>query len=229
VFVPIHDDNPLKSISLQWVTFAIILANVAVFAFIASGQVTERAALSFAVVPMELLDEGVRGAGTYMHKYNYIDVRERWTLLSYMFMHGDLMHLASNMIFLWVFGDNVEDALGHVRFVVFYLLCGIGAALFHAAAMPHSEIPLIGASGAVAGCIGAYLLLHPRVRVWVLAFRVIPLRVTAAFALGLWIAMQFVMPFLTNAPIAWWAHVGGVVTGMVLVLVLRRRGVPLLG
>ena len=92
-----------------------------------------------------------------------------------MFLHGDILHLLSNMLFLWVFGDNVEDAMGHIKFLVFYLACGIAGGLAHALMLPASKLPLIGASGAVAGVIAAYLILHPRVMVWVLAFRFIPL------------------------------------------------------
>ena len=111
-------------------------------------------------------------------------VPERLTLLSYMFFHGDILHLAGNMLFLWVFGDNVEDAMGHIKFLIFYLACGVIAGLVHAWVVPTSDAPLIGASGAVAGVIAAYLMLHPRVRVWVLALKAIPLRISAAFALG---------------------------------------------
>ena len=153
---------------------------------------------------------------------------ERLTLVSYMFLHGDVFHLLGNMLFLWVFGDNVEDAMGHVRFVVFYLACGIFAGLTHAWMMPDSDMPLIGASGAVAGVIAAYIMLHPRVRVWVLAFRFIPLRISAALALGAWILTQLVMVALPQiGPVAWWAHIGGLVAGAALILVMRRPGVPL--
>jgi membrane associated rhomboid family serine protease len=138
------------------------------------------------------------------------------------------MHLIGNMLFLWVFGDNVEDALGHGRFLVFYLICGVAAALSHAAMLPESSDALIGASGAVSGVIAAYLMLHPRVGVWVLAFKFLPLKITAALALGIWIALQVVMVMLPQVgPTAWWAHIGGLITGAILILVMRRRGVPL--
>jgi membrane associated rhomboid family serine protease len=127
-----------------------------------------------------------------------------------------------------VFGDNVEDAMGHVKYLLFYLACGIFAGLLHAWIEPSSDIPLIGASGAVAGVIAAYLMLHPRVRVWVLALKAIPLRISAAFALGLWILIQVVMVLVPQmGPVAWWAHIGGLIAGAVLVLFLRRPGVPL--
>jgi membrane associated rhomboid family serine protease len=148
-----------------------------------------------------------------------------------MFLHADILHLVGNMLFLWVFGDNIEDALGHVRFLVFYLVCGVIAGLTFVFMMPdaaHANIPLIGASGAVAGCVGAYLVLHPKVRVWVLIFRVIPFKISAAWALGAWVIMQFVMALMPqNDSVAWWAHVGGLIVGALLIVVMRRPGVPL--
>ena len=227
-FIPVHDDNALRSIRFQWVTLALIVLNVAVFAATIAG-LPENVMLSFAIVPRELLDEGVRGAATYPHRYNAVDVREIWTLLTYMFMHGNIMHLIGNMLFLWVFGDNVEDAMGHGRFLVFYVLCGIFAALFHTWMLPSSEVPLIGASGAVAGIIAAYLLLTPRVDVWVLVFHFLPLQLPAWIVLGSWAILQFAMPLLgVGGLVSWWAHVGGILAGAVLVLVLRRPGVRLL-
>ena len=153
---------------------------------------------------------------------------EGYTLLTYMFLHGDILHLASNMLFLWVFGDNVEDAMGHIKYLVFYLLCGVAGGLAHACMLPASKLPLIGASGAVAGVIAAYLILHPRVLVWVLAFRFIPLRISAAWVLGVWVATQLCMVLLNQADqVAWWAHIGGMVAGAILILFMRRPGVPL--
>ena len=137
-------------------------------------------------------------------------------------------HIVGNMLFLWVFGDNVEDAMGPRAFSIFYLACGVFAGLFHAWFVPEATVPLIGASGAVAGVIAAYLMLHPRVRVWVLAFKVIPLRITAGLVLGVWILTQVVMVVMPQAgPVAWWAHIGGLIAGAVLVIVMRRPGVPL--
>ena len=226
MFVPLRDENPLKSIRWQYVTAALIAINVAVFGLqVASTQ--GQWASSFAVVPAELLRVGVFG-GPAFGPNDAIAVPERYTLISYMFLHGDPIHLLGNMLFLWVFGDNVEDALGHVRYLAFYLACGVFAALAHSWVQPSSELPLVGASGAVAGVIAGYLLLHPRVMVWVLAFRVIPLRITAAFALGAWVLTQVVMVLLPQVgPVAWWAHIGGLIAGAVLVVFLRRPGVPL--
>ena len=132
------------------------------------------------------------------------------------------------MLFLWVFGDNVEDATGHAKFLFFYLACGVFAGLFHTWMLPDSDLPLIGASGAVAGVIAAYLMLHPRVGVGVLAFKFIPLRISAGLLLGIWIALQVAMVAVSDAgPTAWWAHIGGLLAGAALILVLRRPGVPL--
>ena len=226
MFVPLHDENTLKSIRFQFVTIALIAINILVFIFEMSG-IEDAVIASFAVVPNELLPHASffpsEGGGT-----DGVAIPERLTLLTYMFFHGDLLHLGGNMLFLWVFGDNVEDAMGHLKYLFFYLACGVIGGYAHAFMMPGSENPLIGASGAVAGVIAAYLMLHPRVRVWVLAFKAIPLRISAAVVLGIWILIQIVMVILPQVgPVAWWAHIGGLVAGAVLVVFLRRPGVPL--
>lgn len=229
MFVPLHDDNQLKSIRFQYVTVGLILINVLVYLMEAT-RLDSGAIASFAVVPRELLPAAMIDPliSAELVSGDTIRVPEFLTPITYMFFHGDVLHLAGNMLFLWVFGDNVEDAMGHVKFLLFYLACGVFAALVHSLIGPSSDSPLIGASGAVAGVIAAYIMLHPRVRVWVLAFKAIPLRISAAFALGAWIVMQIVMAILPQAgPVAWWAHIGGLIAGAVLVLVLRRPGVPL--
>ena len=226
VFIPLSDDNPLRSIRFQWVTVGLIAANVAAFAWqnAAAGQAT---AASFALIPSELFQVSIFG-GPARGPYDALPVPEGYTLLTYMFLHGDILHLLSNMLFLWVFGDNVEDAMGHVKYLIFYLVCGVVGGLAHAAVLPASKLPLIGASGAVAGVIAAYLILHPRVMVWVLAFRFIPLRISAAWVLGVWVVTQLFMVILNQADqVAWWAHIGGMVAGAILIVFLRRPGVPL--
>ena len=226
VFIPLSDDNPLRSIRFQWVTVGIIAANLAAFAWqnVGSGQ---SVAASFALIPSELFQVSILG-GPARGPYDTLAVPEGYTLLTYMFLHGDILHLLSNMLFLWVFGDNVEDAMGHIKFIVFYLICGIAGGLAHSLVLPTSKLPLIGASGAVAGVIAAYLILHPRVMVWVLAFRFIPLRISAAWVLGIWVATQLFMVII-NQPdqVAWWAHIGGMVAGAILIVFMRRPGVPL--
>ncbi len=224
MFIPLRDDNTLKSIPFQYVTVSLIALNVLVFVFEVSG-LDQSAVATFGFTPKLLLGGGpVTGPlptdGT--------SIAEGATLLTYMFFHADIFHLLGNMIFLWVFGDNVEDAMGHVKFLFFYLACGVFAALFHAWMLPDSGLPLIGASGAVAGVIAAYLMLHPHVGVWVLAFKVIPLHISAGLVLGLWIIMQVVMIAVAEVgPTAWWAHIGGLIAGAVLIVFLRRPGVPL--
>jgi membrane associated rhomboid family serine protease len=226
VFIPLSDDNPLRSIKFQWVTVGLIAANAAVFVWQSVG-LGQTAAASFAVVPSELLQVGIIG-GPARGPYDTIAVPEGYTLLTYMFLHGDILHLLSNMLFLWVFGDNVEDAMGHIKYLAFYLICGVAGGLAHCFMLPASKLPLIGASGAVAGVIAAYLILHPRVLVWVLAFRFIPLRISAAWVLGVWVATQLLMVLVNQSDqVAWWAHVGGMATGAILILFMRRPGVPL--
>jgi membrane associated rhomboid family serine protease len=231
VFVPLHDDNPLRSIRWPFVTAGLIIINVLIYLLELSPQ-GQIAAASFAVVPSELFQVGVFGGPAYGPR-DLIAVPESYTLLTYMFLHGDPLHLAGNMLFLWVFGDNIEDALGHLKYLVFYLACGVLGGLMHATVIQGwsptmAQVPLIGASGAVAGIIAAYLMLHPNVRVWILAFRVIPLRFTALYALGAWILSQFAMLLIPDVgPVAWWAHIGGVIAGAVLVVFMRRPGVLL--
>jgi membrane associated rhomboid family serine protease len=229
VFVPVYDDNPLRNIKFQFVTISLIAINFAVFALQVTGMQTQAVA-SFGIVPAKLLGAKL-SAGAVALPMDLTELPAWATLISYMFFHGDIWHVSTNMLFLWVFGDNVEDAMGHLKYLVFYLACGVIAGLAHAAMQPSSSVPLIGASGAVAGVIAAYVMLYPRVMVWVLAFRIIPLHITAGFALGAWIITQIVMVMLPQSgpemAIAWWAHIGGLAAGAALVLVLRRRGVPL--
>jgi membrane associated rhomboid family serine protease len=226
LFVPLSDDNPLRFVRYQWVTIGIIAVNVGVFVlqFFGLGLATGN---SLALVPAELIQVRIVH-GSAHGLFDTIAIPEGLTLISYMFLHTDFLHLTSNMLFLWVFGDNVEDAMGHAKYVAFYLLCGIAAGLLHALVLPTSRLPLMGASGAVAGTIAAYLILHPRVLVWVLAFRVIPLRVTAVWILGFWVATQLFMALVNRGDqIAWWAHIGGLAAGGLLIPLMRRPDVVL--
>ncbi|ESR24174.1 rhomboid family intramembrane serine protease [Lutibaculum baratangense] len=223
MFIPISDDNPLRHLPFQYVTVSLIAVMTAIHAFVALGAPgsVEVAAVSFGVIPAVFNDYQMLPA-------EYVVVPENLTLLTYQFFHGDWLHLLGNMLFLWVFGDNVEDAMGHLRFLAFYLLCGIGAGLAHAVLFPDSVAPLIGASGAAAGVIAAYLMLHPRVKVWILVLWRVPLRLSAMYVLGFWVAWQLVMAAgAVDEGVAWWAHVGGMLTGAALVPFFRRRGVPL--
>ncbi len=159
------------------------------------------------------------------------DLVPAWaTLFSSMFLHGGFMHLAGNMLYLWIFGNNIEDAMGHGRFLVFYLLCGLAAAMAQAVPDMDSTIPMIGASGAISGVLGAYLLLFPHAKVQVIIpigffmMRTMP----AGWLLGLWIAFQVISGIssdISGGGVAWWAHVGGFLAGMALVHLFRRKDV----
>ncbi|WP_157018792.1 rhomboid family intramembrane serine protease [Mesorhizobium xinjiangense] len=223
MFIPLHDANTLKHIKLQYVTIGLIAANVLVYALTAFGSEATVMATVYGLgyVPAVVNDVAELPP-------NLVFLPEDFTYITYSFLHADLFHLGGNMLFLWVFGDNVEDAMGHVRYLIFYLLCAAAGAWFHGLLAPSSEIPLIGASGAVAGIVAAYLMLHPRVKVWVLAFGRIPLRIPAFIPLALWIAFQLVMLAVGGEDeVSWSTHVGGILAGAVLVLFFRRRGVPL--
>lgn len=223
MFIPLHDANSLKHIKLQYVTIGLIVANILVYLFTRVQDESSAVATVFGLgyVPSVVFDRVELPA-------NFVMVPEDLTYITYAFLHGDIFHLGGNMLFLWVFGDNVEDALGHVKYLIFYLLCAIAGALFHGLMAPDSQVPLIGASGAIAGIVAAYLVLHPRVKIWVLAFGRIPLRIPAYITLALWIAFQFLMFFAAGEDqVSWAAHIGGIVAGLVLVFLLKRRDVPI--
>ena len=171
MFIPLHDANSLKYIKLQYVTIGLIAANVIVFILTSLGSenFTNAAVLGLGYIPSTVYDIAERPPELTL-------VPDYATYLTYAFLHSDIFHLGGNMLFLWVFGDNVEDALGHFRYLVFYLLCAIAGAYVHGFVAPDSQAPLIGASGAIAGVVAAYLVLHPRVKVWILAFARIPLQ-----------------------------------------------------
>lgn len=217
MFIPLYDQNPRVHVHRQYVTWALIAFNAFVFLVLEGGgaaRSVNSAAIGFGTIPALF--------GTDVSPGGYP------ALVTYAFIHGDFWHLAGNMLFLWVFGDNVEDAMGHMRFLVFYLLCAVAAALAHIAMLPTSNAPMIGASGAIAGVVAAYLLLHPHVRIWVLVLGRIPLPLRAYWVLGAWIAFQVFMVFqIDDDGVAWWSHVGGLAAGAVLVLFMRRPGVRL--
>ncbi len=224
-FVPVRDLNPLKIIKFQYVTMGIIAINVTIYLAFQSDLI-----LSTPPGLVETLSLKPRDAVPL--KPFLLHLPEQYRLVSYMFLHGSVMHLFFNMIFLYVFGDNVEDALGHFRFILFYLICGVAAAFVHSALTASPDVPLIGASGAISGVVGAYLLLHPNIRVWVLVplpkLPLFPARFSAGLVIGVWIFYQFGSAiFLPAVNVAWWAHVGGFLTGAVLVTLMKRRGVRL--
>ena len=220
MFVPLSDSNPLKIISFQYVTVTLIAINFAIFLFYHHGPGTEleqNALYSYGVIPAALFNHQELAQ-------SLVRMPDQLTLLTYQFFHAGWLHLLSNMAFLWVFGDNIEDSMGHWRFAVFYICCGVLAGLAHAVAGPQSPAPLIGASGAVAGVLSAYMVLHPKQQVWVLFFLRIPFRLPALWAIGAWIAFQFFSLAADEGnakeAVAWWAHIGGFVAGIPLLFLL---------
>lgn len=227
VFLPLRDDNPLKIIPFQFATVTLIVINVIVFMWqdVAGEARLNDIAMSAGVIPNSLLGSKMMPALP-----GFGPLPSEATLITYMFLHGDWWHLIGNMLFLWVFGDNVEDAMGSIRFLIFYLVCGVAAGLAHAVANVGSEAPLIGASGATAGVIGAYLMLYPRVRMWSLVFMRIPLKLPAYLVIGAWFLTQviFIWSGIEDGT-AWWAHAGGFIVGAALVFVFKRPGQTLFG
>jgi len=225
--IPLHDDNPTTIRPL--VTYAVI--GLAVLVFLWQLTLPERAAegayYALGLVPAVLF-------GTAKLPAELAWVPPEATVITSMFMHGGLLHIGGNMLYLWIFGNNVEDAMGHIRFVAFYLLCGVAAALAQAFQDPSSTVPMVGASGAIGGVLGAYLLLYPRARILVfvpLGFFSQMLRVPAYVVLGLWIVLQLIssaQPTAAGGGVAYWAHIGGFLAGLVLILAFRRPGVALL-
>jgi membrane associated rhomboid family serine protease len=226
VFIPLHDDNPLANLTRPWVNYGLIALTVLVF-FVTGGADTEdvrEAAFRFGLVPSVVNDIRELPA-------EYVVIPETATYVTYAFLHANFLHLAGNMLFLWVFGDNIEDAVGHWRYLAFYLLAAAGGGLAHSLFNASSTMPLIGASGAVAGIVGAYLLLHPRVKLWVLLLGKIPFRLPAVYVLVAWAVFQVANLFIAapdDENIAWLAHIGGFIAGCLLIVVMRRPGVALL-
>ncbi|MDF2096697.1 rhomboid family intramembrane serine protease [Aquibaculum arenosum] len=224
-FLPLFDRNPRVFLAYPWVTWGMMA--VCIYVFVqqtGSGQATYMDGIfGYGLIPAVLSGEAHLSA-------ELAGAPSLLTPITYQFLHGSWMHLIGNMLFLFVFGDNVEDAMGHLRFLAFYLICGVAAALVHFVAFPGSTVPVVGASGAVSGVLGAYLLLHPRAKVLV-PIIIIPLFLPAWLLLIFWFGFQVIGA--QGGPeadgIAWWAHIGGFLVGMVLVIFFRRRTVPLFG
>jgi membrane associated rhomboid family serine protease len=225
VFLPLYDGVPLAYLKAPLVTRALIGACAAAWLLTGLGllPVSEhRIVAGLGVIPAVLFGTAALPQGLPL-------VPEPITLVTSLFLHGSFLHLAGNMLFLWVFGDNVEDGMGHARFLIFFLLCGIAACLAHCLMNPLSTAPLIGASGAIAGVVAAYLILYPRVKVWALYFGRLPLQVPAMYAIGFWILLQVGSAFLSgDQDVGWFAHLGGLAAGAALAPMLRRRYDPLL-
>lgn len=224
--IPLRDENPSRSI--PFVNVALILANMAVFIyqnFLISGG-AEPLFFRLGCIPYEFT--------------HFVDINPPalvpvpLTILTALFMHGGWIHLLSNMLFLWIFGDNVEDTLGHVKYLSFYILCGLIASAFHILTNLNSQIPSIGASGAIAGVMGAYMFLFPKARIRTLLILGIFLqivRIPAIIILGYWILIQVLSGFAefgpkTGSGIAWFAHIGGFIAGFFLIIRTKKRRHP---
>ena len=224
--IPLKDDNPTSRV--PFVSYTVLAACVAVFLWQVSlePRAAQAAVYALGMIPAVLFGEASLPPELAL-------VPPTATLLTSMFLHGGWMHLIGNMLYLWIFADNVEDALGHPRFVIFYVVCGLAAALAQAALDPGSEIPMIGASGAISGVLGAYLLLHPKAHVLVL----IPLgyfsqlvRLPALLVLGFWFVLQLLQQMMAppgEGGVAFMAHIGGFVAGMALIPLFKFRSVRL--
>ncbi|MGH8177829.1 MAG: rhomboid family intramembrane serine protease [Steroidobacter sp.] len=220
--IPLRDDNPSSIAPV--VTIAFVVACVLVFLWQASlGAVRgEQIVYSLGVIPAVLLGQGELPPELVL-------VPPAMTTLTSMFMHGGWMHLIGNMLYLWIFGDNVEDSMGHARFVVFYLLCGLAAVFAQALPEPGSTIPMVGASGAISGVLGAYLLLYPHARVLVaipFGFILHTTRIPAGLVLAFWFGLQLLSNMMATpgeGGVAFRAHIGGFIAGMALIPFFKRQ------
>jgi len=228
--LPLKDDVPSRSFPLF--TVMLIAANVAAFLYLLSlqmapaGPTREAAAafvMEFGAVPCRLT------GACPIDEFPAPIV----TVFTSMFLHGGLFHIAGNMLYLWIFGDNVEDTLGHFRFLALYLLAGVGAAVAQTAINPESRIPMVGASGAISGVLGAYLFLFPHASVLTLitfGFFIRFVHIPAVIVLGFWIVVQVLNGVISarqsvdTGGVAWFAHIGGFVAGVVLLFLFRPRG-----
>ncbi|NIA10409.1 MAG: rhomboid family intramembrane serine protease [Nitrospiraceae bacterium] len=216
--IPLKDDNPTEH--FPYVTLALIALNVAVFIYQLSlgARGNQMMVLKMGIIPYEFTHAlDIPPYSTHPLVLN---------LIAAMFMHGGFLHLGGNMLYLWIFGNNIEDAMGPVRFILFYLLTGVLASATHIFLQPDMRMPMIGASGAISGVLGAYLILFPKAKVLtliILFFFITVIRIPALIILGFWFVLQFLNIYSRNN-VAWFAHVGGFVSGILLVRFFVRKG-----
>jgi len=220
--IPYKDDNP--TLTPPYITIFQIVANIVIFIYtlvnMSNIEEYKNIVYSYGAIPSHLLSFD-----------RAQPIHPSLTVFTSMFMHGGLLHLASNMLYLWIFGNNIEDTLGHFNFLLFYLVCGIIAAYSHAVTAPSSMMPMIGASGAVSGVLGAYLLLFPQARVHTLIFLgffISVVRLPAYFIIGFWIVIQLLNGLVSKGVadqggVAWFAHIGGFVFGLMLIMLFFGR------
>ena len=217
--IPLKDDNPTSSRPI--VTYFLIGLCVVVFLMQLGSQSYRTLILSYGLIPSVLMGHNQLPMDLYA-------VPAYMTIFSSMFMHGGWMHLIMNMLFIWVFADNIEDNLGSRNFIIFYILCGIGAAMAHVLMDTHSQIPVIGASGAISGVLGAYIINHPKARILVLIpfFFIIIIKIRALYVLGYWFVLQFINSYTVSSQgggVAYAAHIGGFVSGLILILFFNKK------
>lgn len=211
--IPLKDE--IKSYSKPMITYLILTANILVYLYeLALGPDKETFIYQFGAIPYELFNPA--GINSYL------------TVFTSMFVHANFMHILGNMLFLWVFADNVEDRLGHIIFIFFYLICGIGAVFLHSITTPGSKIPMVGASGAISGIMGAYIIFFPRARILSLIPLGFFLRIAylpSVFFIGIWFLYQFVLGFASmgvrGGGVAYFAHIGGFIIGLLFALPFR--------
>lgn len=211
--IPYKDDNPTSA--TPFVTVGIIALNILVFLYeIVSPSGMEKFVYNYGAIP------------NYILTFEKVQpIHPALTIFSAMFMHGGVFHIAGNMLYLWIFGNNIEDKVGHIRFIFFYIFCGIISAYANALTDPQSHIPMIGASGAISGVLGAYLLLFPRAMVHTLVFLgffVTVIKIPALVVIGFWAIIQLINGLISTGlaregGIAWFAHIGGFLTGLLTI------------
>lgn len=231
---PIRDENP--TLHTSFATIGIVVLNVLAWVFIQGlgfDPAISRSICKFGLIPGEILQTIPSGTRIQLSRTLacVVDGAPNWiTLVSSMFLHGGWFHIIGNMWFLWVFGDNVEDSMGSVRFVLFYLLCGLAAAGAQMASNPQSSVPMVGASGAIGGVMGAYAVLYPFAPVHMLVFLgffITRVAIPAIFILGYWFLLQVLggVPTIggSGGGVAFWAHIGGFVAGVILLPFFRSK------
>jgi membrane associated rhomboid family serine protease len=220
--IPLKDINPTRT--TPFLNFALIAANVLVFIYMVYSSTLAPGSenslvMTYGTVPQRVW-QFLQGRGTASAAL--------LPLLTSMFLHSGLMHLAGNMLFLWVFGDNVEDYFGHIGYLVFYLVCGVGSGLIHVLFNLDSRLPALGASGAISGVMGAYAVLYPKHRILTFFF-IFLIPVPAILILGYWFVLQFLEGLggigmqIRGGGVAWWAHIGGFAIGVLITLLVRKK------
>jgi len=223
--IPLKDDLPGRIFPL--ITVSLIVLNSLVFFYQMSlGRDEEVFVFKYGAIPWEITH--------HVDRNPTVPFPVQGTLLTSMFLHGGLFHLIGNMLYLWIFGNNIEDAMGHLRFLIFYFVCGVIAAISHILTSPNSQIPMIGASGAISGVLGAYIWLHPQARILTLlifGFFIRIVKIPALGVLGFWIILQLINGTLSlglkeGGGVAWFAHIGGFIAGLFLIHFFKKEETP---